>query len=70
MLLKCCTQYESKFGKLSSGWSQEWKRSVFVSVPKKDNVKGCSDYCTVALISYASKAILKTLQATLQQYMN
>ena len=62
-------QYERKFGKLSSGRSQEWKRSVFVSVPK-DNVKECSDYCTVALISHASKLTLKILQAMLQQYMN
>ena len=51
-------------------WPQDWKRSVFISIPKKGNVKECSNYCTTALISYASKVMLKTLQARLQQYMN
>ena len=46
------------------------KRSVFISVPKKGNPKECSNYCTVALISHASKVMLKILQARLQQYMN
>ena len=50
--------------------AQHWKRSVFISVPKKGNAKECSNYCTIALISYASKIILKTLQARLQQYVN
>ena len=51
-------------------WSQDWKRSVFISIPKKGNAKECSNYRTIALISYASKVILKILQARLQQYMN
>ena len=51
-------------------WSQDWKRSVFIPIPKKGNDKECSNYCTIALISHASKAILKILQARLQQYMN
>ena len=49
-------------------WPQDWKRSVFIPVPKKGNAKECSNYCTIALISYASKAMLKILQARLQQY--
>ena len=68
MLWKCCTQYASKFGKLSSGHS--WKRSAFIPIPKKGNAKECSNYCTIALISHASKVMLKILQARLQQYMN
>ena len=68
MLLKCCTQYASKFGKLSSGHGN-WKRSVFITIPKKFSAKDCSNYCTVALISHASKVMLKILQARLQQYM-
>ena len=51
-------------------WPQDWKRSVFIPIPKKGNVKECSDYHTIALISHARKVILKTLQAKLQQYMN
>ena len=52
-------------------WPQEWKRSVFTPVPKKGNVKECSNNCTVALISHASKVILKILQVRLvQQYVN
>ena len=51
-------------------WLQDWKRSVFIPVPKKGNAKECSNYCTVALISHASKVMLKILQAKLQQYMN
>ena len=51
-------------------WPQDWKRSVFISIPKKDNAKECSDYSTVAFISHASKVMLKILQARLQQYMN
>ena len=46
------------------------KRSVFIPIPKKDNAKECSNYCTIALISHASKVTLKILQARLQQYMN
>ena len=51
-------------------WPQDWKTSVFIPVPKKGNAKECSNYCTVALISHASKVMLKILQARLQQYMN
>ena len=49
---------------------QDWKRSVFIPIPKKGNAKECSNYCTNAFISHASKAMLKILQARLQQYMN
>ena len=48
-------------------WPQDWKRSVFIPIPKKGNPKGCSNYCTIALISHATKVILKILQARLQQ---
>ena len=51
-------------------WPQDWKRSVFIPVPKKDNAKECSNYCTIALISHASKVMFKILQARLQQYVN
>ena len=51
-------------------WSQDWKRSVFIPIPKKGNAKECSNYCTVALISHANKVMLKILQARLQQYVN
>ena len=51
-------------------WPQDWKRSVLIPIPKKGNAKECSNYCTVALISHASKVTLKILQARLQQYMN
>ena len=51
-------------------WPQDWKRSVFILIPKKGNAKKCSNYCTVALILHASKVMLKILQARLQQYMN
>ena len=51
-------------------WPQDWKRSVFITIPKKDNAKECSNYHTIALISHASKVMLKILQARLQQYVN
>ena len=51
-------------------WPQDWKRSVFIPFPKKGNAKECSNYCTIALISHASKVMLKILQARLQQYVN
>ena len=51
-------------------WPQDWKRSVFMPIPKKGNAKESSNYRTIALISYASKVMLKTLQARLQQYVN
>ena len=54
----------------SQQWPQDWKRSVFIPIPKKGNVKECANYCTVALISHASKVMLKILQARLQQYVN
>ena len=64
----CCTQYASKFGKLSSG--QRLEKVSFIPIPKKGNAKECSNYHTVALISHTSKVMLKILQARLQQYMN
>ena len=51
-------------------WPQDWKRSVFIPIPKKGNAKEYSNHCTIALISHASKVMLKILQASLQQYMN
>ena len=51
-------------------WPQDWKRSVFIPIPKKSNVKECSNYHTVALISHASKVTLKIFQARLQHYVN
>ena len=51
-------------------WPQDWKRSVFMPTPKKGNANGCSNYGTVALISHASRVMLKILQARLQQYVN
>ena len=51
-------------------WPQDWKSSVFIPIPKKGNAKECSNYCTIALISHASKVMLKILQARLQQYVN
>ena len=50
--------------------SQDWKRQFFISIPKKGNVKECSNYCTIVLISHASKVMFKILQARLQQYVN
>ena len=51
-------------------WPQDWKRSVFIPIPKKGNAKESSNDCTIALISHASKVMLKILQAGLQQYVN
>ena len=51
-------------------WPQDWKRSVFIPIPKKGNAKECSNYHTIALISHTSKVMLKILQARLQQYVN
>ena len=62
-------QYDSKFGKLSSG-HKTGKRSVIIPIPKKGNAKECSKYRTIALISHGSKVMLKILQARLQQYVN
>ena len=68
MLLKCYTQYASKFGKFSSG--HRTGKNVFIPIPKKGNTKECSNYHTIALISHARKVMLKILQARLQQYVN
>ena len=71
MLWKCCTQYASKFGNLASAVATGLEKVSFHSNPKeKDNTKECSNYCTIALISHASKVMLKILQASLQQYVN
>ena len=51
-------------------WSQDWKRLVFIPIPKKGNAKECSNYCTITLISHASKVMVKIHQARLQEYMN
>ena len=51
-------------------WPQDWKRSVFIPIPKKGNAEECSNYCIIALISHAGKVMLKILQARLQQYVN
>ena len=51
-------------------WPQDWKKSVFIPIPKKGNAKECSNYHTIALISHTSKVMLKILQARLQQYVN
>ena len=51
-------------------WTQDWKRSVFIPIPKKGNAKECSNYRTIALISHTSKVMLKILQARLKQYVN
>src|SRR5574341_2534045 len=67
MLWKCCTQYASKFGTLSSGHRTGKGQFSFQS---QSNAKECSNYCTIALISHASKVMLKILQARLQQYVN
>ena len=70
MLLKCCTQYVSKFGKLWSGHRTGKGQSVFIPISKKGNAKESSNYHTIALISHASKIMLKILQVRLQQYVN
>ena len=69
MLRKCCTQYASKSGKLSSDHRTE-KGQFSFQFPRKGNTKKCSSYHTIALISHASKVLLKILQARLQKHMN
>ena len=64
-----CTQYASKIWKTQQ-WPHDWKRSVFIPIPKKGNAKECSNYYTIALISHASKVMLKILQVRLKQCMN
>ena len=54
----------------NSAVATDWKRSVFIPIPKKSKAKECSNYCIIALISHASKVMLKILQARLQQYVN
>ena len=68
MLSKCCPQYASKFK--TQQWPQDWKRSVFIPIPKEGNAKEGSNYLTIVLISHTSKVVLKILQARLQQYVN
>ena len=51
-------------------WPQDWKRSIFIPIPKKGNAKECSNYCTIELISHGSEVMLKILQAKLQYYVN
>ena len=68
MLWKCYIQYVSKFGKLSSG--HRTGKVVFIPIPKKGNARECSNYHIIALISHASKVMLKILLARLQQYVN
>ena len=72
MLWKCCTQYASKYGKCSSGHrtGKGQFSFLFIPIPKKGKAKECSNYCTIALISHASKVMLKVLQARLQQYVS
>ena len=69
MLWKCCTQDAQQIWETQQ-WSQDWKRSVFIPIPKKGNAKECSNYCTVTLISHTSKVMHKFLQARLQHYLN
>ena len=68
MLSKCCTICKQIWK--TQQCLQDWKRSVFIPIPKKGNTKECSNYRTIALISHASKEMLKILQARLQQYVN
>ena len=68
MLWKCCT-LRQPVGRTQQS-PQDWKRSVFTPIPEKGDTKKCSNYCTTVLTSHASKAMLKMLQARLQQYMN
>ena len=51
-------------------WPQDWKRTVFIPIPKKGNARECSNYCTIALISHARKVMVKIIQARLQEYVN
>ena len=67
--LKCYTQYAKQIWKIQL-WTQDWKRSIFIPIPKKGNAKECSDYHKIALSSHTSKVMLKILLAGLQQYVN
>ena len=68
LLLKCCTLCQPVWK--TQQWPQDWKRSVFIPIPKKGNAKECSNYCTIVVISHASKVMLNILQVRLQQYVN
>ena len=68
MLLKFCTQYTSRFGKLISG--HQTGKGIFVPIPKKGNAKQCSNYHAIVLISHASKVMFKILLARLRKYVN
>ena len=68
MLWMCCTQYVTKFGKIQQ-WPQDWKRSVFIPIPKKGNAKECSNYCTMALISVQFSSVAH-LRQTLRDPMD
>ena len=68
MLLKCCSICQEIWK--TQQWPQDWKRSVFIPIPKKGNAREFSNHSTIVLISHASKVMLKILQARLQQYMN
>ena len=72
MLWRCCTSQIWKTQQIwkTHQWPWDWKRSVFIPIPKKGNAKECSNYCTIALISHTSKVMLKILQARLRQYVN
>ena len=65
VLLSICQQIRK-----TQQWPQDWKRAVFIPIPKKGNAKECSNYCRIALISHTSKVMLKILQARLQQYVD
>ena len=69
-LLNTSSYKENAKGINTEQWPQDWKKSVFIPIPKKGNAKECSNYHTIALISHASKVMLKILQARFQQYMN
>ena len=66
----CCKSVTLNMWANSHQWPEDWKRSDFIPMPKKGNAKECSNYRTIALISHASKIMLKVLQARLQQYVN
>ena len=68
MLLKCCSICQEIWK--TQQWPQDWKRSVFIPIPKKGNAREFSNHSTIVLISHASKVMLKILQAKLQQYVN
>ena len=69
MLWKFCTHLCQQIWKTEQ-WPQDWKRSVFIPIPKKGNAKECSNYHKIAFISHTSKVMLKILQVRLQQYVN